>query len=238
MSNIAQSLAVQRRHEEALAAYDQLLAEGWRPPSGAPVAHSGTRGDFAPWRGQRAGVLIRLGRVEEATREAEAALAELEPLRPRGGRGRARVLAILAAAKLVDGRAAEAMALLERAPGELEASVPADDPDRVAIEALRGRALLELGRPAEAAAALAQALSIEPAWRSAHPDDLAAARAALARARAPANASTPAGRRRRRRPQRPGAKVAATLGRARTWKVQMPSSVPHGMPRQETAAAT
>ena len=182
-AHVALALAVQRRYEEALSVYDELLAAGDAGPAAGGSQHGGSRGDLAGWRGLRAGVLLRLGRTEEATLAAEAALVELESFRPRAGRGRARTLVVLAAAKRAAGRPAEALALLERAPSELDANVPPDDPDRVAIEAQRGRTLLELGRTSEAATALANALASPRGWRLAHPDDLAAARAALAQAR-------------------------------------------------------
>jgi tetratricopeptide (TPR) repeat protein len=170
LRNVARVHEIRGAFGESLAAFDDVTARVARaklPPE--RIAH---------FRVQRAQVLLRLGRVADAEAALERALREL---RTAGGA----VDAEIANARLVQGRAALAAGRPALAVERLrecvairERTYDPGDQRTAEAQAELGRALLAAG-DGDGTALLRTALPLLRAWGQFHPDDLAAAEAAL-----------------------------------------------------------
>ncbi|MBK9239874.1 MAG: protein kinase [Acidobacteria bacterium] len=135
---------------------------------------------LAQYLPQRAQLLRRLGRHDDAARTLEQARRILEPGAPAAGLPLLADVSLVAGLSALDRRtSAKAVTHLEAALAMRERVLPKNHP---AIEEARvalGRALLAGGDPARGRTFIEAGLPAFSAWPMAHPDDVAAAKAAL-----------------------------------------------------------
>ena len=128
---------------------------------------------------QTAGALLRLARLDEAESMAAGALADLASLVDETNSNRIIAQTILGRVRLAKGDVVAAERDLAEAFAASERAFPADHPQRAAIGVALGRARLAAGRTEEGVAQIERSFDIYSRWGLAHPDDVAAARAAL-----------------------------------------------------------
>ncbi|HEX2060872.1 MAG TPA: protein kinase [Thermoanaerobaculia bacterium] len=158
--SIARILDLRGQNEESLRELNAISAV---------LRGRGTEPRFhANVRAQAAGVLMRLGRADEAERMAREAAAAAP--------GDSGVQFVFAAVLLARGRATEAEAVIRPIAAKLAREFAAGDARVAAAQLVLARAWIAQGRVAEGRALLAKHLDAFAADGTAHPDDIAAAR--------------------------------------------------------------
>jgi serine/threonine-protein kinase len=178
--NVARTLELQGRFDEALVEFEAValgFRRSARPTDGTPAllvpAAVAAEHDI-----QRAQLLVRLGRLAEAQGLLEDALRNLGAP-PASPLQRSNALLVLGRVALARADPATAERLAKEALVLREGVAPGA-PRVAEAQADLGRALLAAGRRAEARPLLEGALPRLAPWGMAHPDDVAAVRAALA----------------------------------------------------------
>jgi eukaryotic-like serine/threonine-protein kinase len=174
-ANIGRALELSGEPAAAFAEFTAILAAAERAEID-PKAK-------ASYRVQTALALRRLQRLGEAEALAREALSMLAGLVPESDTIRIGAHSTLGLVLLAQERPAEAERELAVAHAACEGALPQGDPQRAAVSVLLGRARLALGQRAEGLALLASGFDIYSRWGLTHPDDMAAAKSALAAAR-------------------------------------------------------
>jgi tetratricopeptide (TPR) repeat protein len=171
--NVARSLALQRRFEEGLAWMDQAIAAlSLVDPADRPNGEGWT--GFYGMRAQRAMMLFRLGRRQEGITQAEAAVADLEPLRlPNTTRQLLNSRVILGRMLNESGRPRDAEPILAAALAGLESLGPQHPLHAEAVCELTRARLLQAPSPADRER-LDECLAIFRNWGLAEPEVIAA----------------------------------------------------------------